>query len=212
MAFIKYINDFLIVEKEFNIEKRLFFAIHYAFAKINKINLDKIKMIVAHEHAPWNCYQYEKHFNSKFVFMLRDPRTTFAGSFRVFQRHKNIPINFQIDMSLLYMVSAEKFFQKMSKKRILILKNEKMHNNLKLEMRRLCKWLDIKFNKSLLHSTFLGKEWIGDSSYLSKIDLKKPYPKNYYKPANVETRWRGVLDKNTILTIETLFEKIMIRN
>ena len=94
----------------------------------------------------------------------------------------------------------------------LILKNEKMHNNLKLEMRRLCKWLDIKFNKSLLHSTFLGKEWIGDSSYLSKIDLKKPYPKNYYKPANVETRWRGVLDKNTILTIETLFEKIMIRN
>ena len=73
--------------------------------------------------------------------------------------------------------------------KILILKNEKMHNNLRLEMRRLCKWLDIKFNKSLLYSTFLGRKWIGETGYLSKVDLKKPYPKNYYKPAYIENRF-----------------------
>ena len=214
-VFKKYINDFLTAEKNLNIEKKLFFAIHYAFAKINKINLDKIKIIVAHEHAPWNCYQYEKHFNSKFVFMLRDPRASFAGSLRIHKRLKNTPINFIFDMSLSYMVSAQKFFKKINKKKILVLRNEKMHNNLKYEMKKLSKWFNIQFNKSLLNPTFLGKKWIGDSSYLSRVDLKKSYPiseQNYYKSINVEKRWRSVLDKNTILIIETVFEKIMIRH
>ena len=117
LIFKKYINDFLTAEKKLNIEKRLFFAIHYAFAKINKINLSRIKIIVAHEHAPWNCHQYEKHFNSKFVLMLRDPRASFAGSLRIYQRLKNTPINFLFDMSLSYMISAQKFYEKIDKKK-----------------------------------------------------------------------------------------------
>ena len=97
----------------------------------------------------------------------------------------------------------------MKNKKILILKNEDMNKNLKSEMKKLCKWLDIKFNKSLLSPTFLGKKWIGESSYISKKDLKKPYPKDYYKPINVEMRWRSVLDKKSILMIETFLEKNM---
>ena len=208
-TFKKYINNFLIMEKKLDIKKRLFFAIHYAFAKINKTNLDKIKVIVANESQPWHCHEYYKHFNSKFIFMLRDPRALVAGSLRMIKRSKNVPINFQMDMILSYLVHARKFFHEMTKKRILILKNEDMHNNLQPEMKKLCKWLDIKFSKSLLRSTFLGKKWIGESGYISKMDLKKSYPRDYYKPINVETRWRSVLDKNSILMIETLLEKTM---
>ena len=209
--FKKYIYEFLKFEKNLDIEKRLFFATHYAFAKINKVNLNNIKIIVAHEHAPWNCYLYKKHFDAKFIFIIRDPRKSFAGSLRIYKRHKDIPINFQIDTDLLYMISAQKFTNAQSKKKIIILKNESMHKNLNVEMRKLSKWLNIKFKKSLLNETFLGKKWIGESAYLSAIDLKKPYPKDYYKPSNVEKRWRSVLDKNTILVIETIFEKIMIK-
>ena len=100
----------------------------------------------------------------------------------------------------------------MTRKKILILRNEDMHKNLKLEMKKLSKWLNIKFNKSLLNSTFLGKRWIGESGYISKLDLKNEYPKNYYKPINIETRWRSILDKKTILMIETVLEEIMIQN
>ena len=210
--FIKYINDFLIVEKEFNIEKRLFFAIHYAFAKINKINLDKIKMIVAHEHAPWNCYQYDKYFNSRFIFMVRDPRATIAGSLRGFQRYKDIPTNFPFDINISFAFSAHKFIQSLPKNKFIILKNEEMHKNLKTQMQRLSKWLNIKFNKSLLHSTFSGKRWLGESSYIGKGDLKKKGPKNYYNLINIKKRWRNFLDKNTILIIETVYEKVMIEN
>ena len=212
LTFIKYINNFLATEKELVFEKRLFFAIHYAYAKINKINLNNIKVIVAHEHAPWNCYQYVEHFNSKFVFMVRDPRAVIAGSLRAFKRYKNIPFNFPFDINLSITLSAQEFCQKMTKKRVLVIKNEDMHSNLKSEIKKLCKWLNIKFNKSLLNSTFVGKKWLGESSYLGKGDLKKQCPKNYYKPINIEARWRNFFDKNTIFTIEAVYEKIMIQN
>ena len=211
-TFIKYINNFLAIEKELDFEKRLFFAIHYAYAKINKVNLNNIKVIVAHEHAPWNCYQYAKHFNSKFVFMVRDPRAVIAGSLKGFQRYKNIPFSFPFDINLSFTLSAQEFCQKMTKKKVLVLKNEDMVNNLKYEIKKLSKWLNIRFSKSLLHSTFAGKKWLGESSYLGKGDLKKKRPKNYYKPINVEARWRNFLDKNTIFAIEAVYEKIMLQN
>ena len=212
LTFIKYINNFLVTEKELVFEKRLFFAIHYAYAKINKINLNNIKVIVAHEHAPWNCYQYVEHFNSKFIFIVRDPRAVIAGSLRGFQRYKNIPFNFPFDINLSFTLSAQEFYQKMTKRKVLVLKNEDMVSNLKYEMKKLCKWLNIKFNKSLLNQTFAGKKWLGESSYLGKDDLKKQRPKNYYKPINIEARWRNFLDKNTIFVIEAIYEKIMIQN
>ena len=136
-TFIKYISIYLAEEKELAFEKRLFFAIHYAYAKINKVNLNNIKVIVAHEHAPWNCYQYVEHFNAKFVFMVRDPRAVIAGSLKGFQRYKNIPFSFPFDINLSFTLSAQKFCQKMTKKKVLVLKNEDMVSNLKSEMKKL---------------------------------------------------------------------------
>jgi hypothetical protein len=209
--FKKYMNDFFKMEKDLNMEKKIFFSIYYAFAKINKININKIKIIVANEANAWNCNKYIKYFNSKFVFLIRDPRATIAGSLRVFKRHKKIPVNFKIDINLSRMISAQKFCQKVKENKILILKNENMHNNLRMEMKKLSKYLGIQFNNSLLKPTFLGKKWIGESGYLSKIDLIKPYPQNYYVQKNIEKRWRDFLNKNTILIIETIFEKLMIK-
>ncbi len=212
LKFKRYINNFLIMEKELDIEKRLFFAIHYAYSKINKIKISNIKKIVAHEHAPWNCRQFEKHFNSKFIFMVRDPRAIIGGSFKKFQASKNLPINFPFDITLSFMISAQEFCQNLPYQKILIIRNEDMVKNLKSEMKKISKFLNIKFNKSLLKETFLGKKWFGESSYLSKIgDLKKKVPKNYYSPHNISKRWRGFLSKNTIFLIETVYEKIMIQ-
>ena len=144
--------------------------------------------------------------------MVRDPRAVIAGSLRGFQRYKNIPFSFPFDINLSFTLSAQKFCQKMTKKKVLVLKNEDMVSNLKSEMKKLCKWLNIRFNKSLLNSTFAGKKWLGESSYLEKGDLKKQRPKNYYNPINIEARWRNFLDKNTIFVIEAIYEKIMIQN
>lgn len=210
-VFKKHIKDYLLVENELDIEKKVFYAIHYAFAKINKINLNKIKTIVTHEHVSWNCYLYNKFFNSKFLFIIREPKKVVAGSIRFNKRYKDIPINYQFDGDLLWMLSANKFIKKLKKKNYFIIKNEDMHKNLKSEMVKLSKWLNIKYSKSLLTETFLGKKWLGESAYLSKVDLKVPYPKDYYKPENIEKRWRSILNKKSILVVETVFEKIMIK-
>ena len=211
--FKKYLNDFVNASDESELEKKFFLGIHYAYSKINKINLKKIKTIVSHEHVPWNCHNYEKYFDSKYIFMMRDPRASLSGCIKAYSWSKKIPIDYYMDHQLSFVVSAQNFYEKMKKKnKILLLKNENMHLNLEKEMKRLSKWLGIKFNKILLKSTLNGKKWIGESNYLAKGDLKKPYPKNYYKKNNVEKRWRNFLNKDQIFMIETLFSKIMIQN
>ena len=209
--FKKYTLSFLNNVKNSNLEKNFFLAIHYAFAKINNIDLSNIKVIVSHEHVPWNCEKYEKHFNSKYIFMMRDPRASIAGCIKAYAKNEKIPMSYYIDHQLSFLFSAQSFYKKM-KRKVLILKNEAMHKNLKKEMKKLSIWLGIKFNRSLLNSTINGKKWIGESVYLSKGDLKKPYPKNYYLPKNVEKRWRSILDKKQIFMIETLAEDIMKEN
>ena len=50
---------------------------------------------------------------------------------------------------------------------------EEMHIDLKKEMVTLCNWLGINFYDSCLEESFLGKEWLGESSYLGVNELKK---------------------------------------
>jgi len=201
----KYIKN----SQEKNLEKKLFFAIHFAYAKIIKKNLKHIKIIVTHEHTAWNCKYYKEYFNSKFIFVIRDPRATFAGSFRTFDRYIHFPESYKMDIVLSFWVSAQKFISESNKKKIYIVKNEKINKNLKTEIKKLSRWLKIKYNRTLLKETHIGRKWHGDSSYLGKFELKKPLPKNYYQPDNVRKRWMGYLDSKTILAIETVSEKLM---
>jgi len=144
---------------------------------------------------------------------MRDPRASIAGCIKAYVGNKKIPLSYYMDHQLSFLFSAQSFYKKMKKGgKILILKNETMHQNLKKEMKKLSSWLKIKFNKSLLSSTLNGKKWIGESVYLSKGDLKKSYPKNYYLPQNVEKRWKSILNEKEIFMIETLSEKIMKEN
>jgi len=210
LIFLKYVKDFFVVEKKLNAEKKLFFSIHYAYAKINRINLDKIKVIVSQEHVPWNCYSYIKHFNSKFIFIIRDPRATIAGSLRKRQNKKK---NFPFDMCSSFMLWAYLFCNEIKKRKILILKNENLNTELKPEMKKLAKWLKIKYNKTLLRSNKPDIHLLSESQYLPKHFFKNKlspnFMKNYYKTSNSERRWRGSLNKYSILIIETVCERVM---
>lgn len=209
--FKRYLKFFFIQSKEKNIIRKIFFGINFAYAKLKKIDLSKKKLIITHEHAAWHCEEYKKHFNVKYVFMLRDPRASFAGSFRTFERYKSLSDNYKLNTVLSFWISAEKFIKSNFKKNVYIVKNEKINNNKKKEIKKICKWLKIKYNQILLKPTFLGKNWHGDSSYLGKFELKKALPKNYYSRANVQQRWIRYLNKKSILLIETLLEKTMIQ-
>ena len=78
-------------------------------------------------------------------------------------------------------------------------------------MKKICKWLNISFSKSLLQPTYFGKIWYGDSAYLGKREQKKPLPKNYYELKNIRKRWKSNLTSNQILDIEMLLFRLMKR-
>ena len=102
-----------------------------------------------------------------------------------------------------------------NKTKIFIAQNEKMHKNLKNEMLKLSKWLNIKFKNTLLQQTVLGQTWFGESSYLQgknqEDDLKKFPPKNFYEPKEIKKRWKSQLADNDILFIESIFKDIFLR-
>tara|TARA_Y100000992_G_scaffold302691_1_gene278475 strand:+ start:6709 stop:7842 length:1134 start_codon:yes stop_codon:yes gene_type:complete len=196
--------------------KSLFLGIHYAFAKVHNIDLDKKKIIVSQEHVPFYCEKYLKIFDPKFIFIVRDPRASIAGSILRMQKHNNDKIySNQFDHIIYTWKFTNLFVEKYKKKsKIFIAQNEKMHKNLKIEMLKLSKWLNIKFKSSLLKQTVLGKIWFGESSYLQgknqEEDLKKYPPKNFYEQSEIKKRWKSQLTENDILFIELIFKDIFL--
>jgi len=199
--FIKYLNN----TKEKIIEKKIFLAIHYSIAKIYRIKILNKKFILTQEDRPNHCSNYLKYFETKYIFVVRDPRATFAGSFRSQKRHGMIR-SYGFDRVLGNWLTAVDFIKDLDKKKFYIIKNERFQGkkNLKREVNKLCKWIKIKYSKSLENPTYFGKKWHGDSSYLSKYESSKALPKNYYLPKNVKKRWKKSLSKQEILDIEML--------
>ena len=197
--------------------KKLFLGIHYAYSKVHNINLKKKKILVAHEHVPFYSKKYLKIFNSRFIFLLRDPRAAIAGSLLGMEKHNSDKIySNQFDHIIFEWKWSEKFVnQEVSNSKIYIIKNELMHKNLKKEMSNLSKWLNVSFKKSMLKQTFVGKVWYGESSYLQGKDqeseLKKYPPKNFYNPIEVKKRWRSKLTDLEISMIEIILKDIFYK-
>ncbi len=209
--FRSYLYNYL-KDNKGELYKRLFFGIHFAFCRLHNINLSKIKCIVIHEHVSWHYKKYDLFFNAKHILVFRNPKASIAGSFYKLRQLNKIGITnaFQFDHVILDMVATFKI-SKENKNNFFILQNEKMHEDLRAEISKLCSWMGINFEEILLDQTFLGKEWKGESSYLAWDELEKKPEENFYNPENVEKRWRGVLNKKEILLIETIFYDYMVK-
>ena len=196
--FIKYSNAN-------NFEKKLFLGIHYGLSKIYRIKILNKKYIFTQEDRTSHCPSYNKYFKTKYILVIRDPRPTFAGSLTM---HKfwNLHKTYSFDRLLGNWLLADQFFKKDKNNKVYILQNEKFQGILKLrkEMKKLSKWLNIKYSKELNKPTYFGKVWHGDSSYLGKNEQKKPLPKNFYNLKNVTKRWKSKLNDEQILDIEML--------
>jgi len=199
-----------LLNNEDNLYQKIFYGLHYAFCMMYKIDTSKLKCIVMHEHVTWHYYKYDLYFNAKHILIFRNPKAAIAGSiYKLRQLNKIGKVNaFQFDHIILDMLSAYKIF-KMDNKNFLNLQNEIMHSDFKGQLNRLCNWLGIDFEKSLLNQTFLGKEWKGESVYLAWDEVDEKPNEEYYLEKNVEKRWRNVLNKKDILLIETIFYDYM---
>ena len=115
-----------------------------------------------------------------------------------------------LEFSFSFLFHSIKNFTHFYKDKLYLISNEKFNKDLAKEMKKLSKWLQIKYNSSLLRQTFLGEVWYGETSYKSKNDLNKYVEKNYYDQKNVKRRWLDYLNDEEIKIIEILFRKIFI--
>ena len=212
--FKKYLSFWLNKTKITDNHKKVFYGIHYAFSKIYKIDLRKKKILVCQEHVSFYCNEHVKMNNVDFIFMVRDPRASIAGSILRMSKHNSDRIySNQFDQIILIWKWAEKFvLKKKINNKIYVSRNESMHKNLKKEMLNLSKWLNIKFTKTLLQQTVLGKTWYGETAYIQgkdqEDDLKKYPPKNFYHAKEVRKRWKSVLSVSEIKIIEIILKKV----
>ena len=212
--FEKYLYSWLNQTKINDNHKKVFYGIHYAFSKIYKIDLKKKNILVCQEHVSFYCNEHIKMHDPNFIFMVRDPRAAIAGSILRMEKHNSDKIYAnQFDQVILIWKWAEKFVIKNNyNNRIFVSRNESMHKNLKKEMVKLSKWLNIKFEKTLLKQTVLGETWFGESAYLQgkdqEDDLKKYPPKSYYYQNEIQKRWKTVISINEIKMIEIILKKV----
>ena len=197
--------------------KRIFYAIHHAFAHCKNIDLHSKQLIVVHEHVPWYAKDYETLFAPKFLFVIRDPRAALAGAWIRQRRPNHGKFDaYRFDHTLFYLTYFMWFFNHCKKCHprfpddFYFIKNEEMHYNLLGEMTKLARWMNIEFEPTLLEETFSGKVHYGESVYLAVDDLTKPPPDDYYLPANIEARWRSALTVVDIKKIEWLAHDIFV--
>tara|TARA_B100000401_G_C52408426_1_gene532337 strand:- start:143 stop:592 length:450 start_codon:yes stop_codon:yes gene_type:complete len=84
-----------------------------------------------------------------------------------------------------------------------------MHKDLRHEMTKLANWMNIDFSETMLKQSFMGINWLGESSYLAKDELHELPPANFYDPIEVKKRWSSVLTKKDIIFIEVIFDQFI---
>ncbi len=165
----KFLYNFnLLNKKNINFKKiliNLHLAYNYTLRKKNK----KIKLIFLHAHHYKNL---KKIGNFKFenIYSYRHPISIISSGINAFMNSKKNLI--YTSKSLYFYIErtlVEPFFVDTNYK-INLVRLETLHTENSNFMRKICKLMDIKFNKSLVNSTFNGKQWWGDS-----LSNKKKY-------------------------------------
>jgi hypothetical protein len=211
--FKKHLNDFLLNSGLQNNEENLFRGIQYAFCCLYNLEFKSLKILLAQEHVPWHSEKYIKNLDAKFVFIVRDPRAAIAGSWK--RQQENAGLNkldaLHFDKINFYWFYSYDFYKKYLPQNIIkIMINERMHLDLEAEISQLCDWLDIEFLPVCLEQSFMGIEWLGESTYLAVDELSEKPPEDFYLPENIEKRWRSRLSIKDIQMIESIFDQIFI--
>ena len=94
-----------------NFEKKIFLGIHYSLSKIYKIKILDKKYIFTQEDRTNYCPLYNKYFKTKYILVIRDPRATFAGSFKMHE-FWNLHKTYSFDRLLGNWLIADQFFKK----------------------------------------------------------------------------------------------------
>ncbi len=187
----------------------VFYALHNAYYRAKDIDLSGIDILVAHEHHPFVFDDIRNDFpGSRFLVINRDPRASLGGSFhqleKAFGHLPDYYFNFNVEIWMQAIRNWKQIGRKLPFDRYKVVLNEDLHANLEEEMRGVSEWLGIDYSPILEKCTFSGREWVGESAYMTS-DNKYPQPVDeFYLPENVKKRWMSVMSRKDIVVAELL--------
>jgi adenylylsulfate kinase len=192
----------------------VFYALHDAYCFARNIDISTKRVLIAHEHVSLAFDQILDDFpHARFLVMNRDPRASLGGSYHqlanVIGHLSDYMFNFNIEIWMQAIQNWKKYGRKLGPDRFRVVLNEAMHADLEKEMREIAEWLGIDYSPVLLKCTFSGREWVGESAYMTS-DNKYPQPiDEFYLPENIRKRWMSVLSRRDIAVIELLTGDVM---
>ena len=191
----------------------VFYSLHQAYFLAKNIDLSCVRVLVSHEHLPYQLLEALADFPQAGVLqIIRDPRAVFAGSWRWsindFGYLRDYYFNFDIEDWMQGCENWKKHGSRLGAK-YKVVRNKDLHEQLESQMRQISKWLGIDFSPTLLKCTFSGKQWEGESAFMT-ADNKYPQPEEeFFKTENVRKRWMKELSRKEIVMIEFLTRKSM---
>lgn len=181
--------------KESPSAKKLFLALHYAIGTYYSIDLSRIKYIYVHEHTlDFNKFNLQNSLslfpNTHILCIIRDPRAnhisinnwmnktiqTKSGTWKV-----NKFENRYSDFCWKWYKNGLSTISKQSKY-YTIIRLEDIHTHREYFLKTLCNRLSIHYSNTILHSTFLGKNWSGDEFSPQIEGFRKSNTFNQWQP------------------------------
>ena len=102
--------------------------------------------------------------NLKILLTLRDPLVSLSSAINHFLNYKKGITMSPRGLNEILRIHFNTFNDlHFLRKKIRVVKLEEKHNNSIITMKKICKFLKIKFVNSLLKSTYHGKKWWGDA-------------------------------------------------
>ena len=178
-------------------KNEFFFKLYETYHKILKRSFKDIKALVHHSHTYNATKSFIKDFpECKILFTIRDPRANLKSgilSWGNFQnKYKTINHIFfylrRIRNDIIYAL-------KIKNKKIFIKLEE---SNLLSTKKKICHFLNVKYDKKIMISTVAGKIWNGDK--LSAFKSKGKFNKKI-----IDNNWRTYFTKKEVLILNVLY-------
>ena len=157
--FFEYLNN-----KSLTLKKNIILGIYYAYAKTHGIKLTNKKILLLHPHEKKICIRFKKIFpESKFLIPIRNPIKVYYSIITINKKKSRLinenyyPAGQLIDLAK----GLDEFYD--NNFDMLIIKFEKLKDSLKEQMIKICKYINIQYEDTLLKSTFGGYKYWGNT-------------------------------------------------
>lgn len=143
----------------------------------------------------------------KFIQVIRDPRDNFSSLKSGYKKYykkigesKKMLLSSMINRALLDFETIDYNYKLLGKENFYFLKFEELVSNPKTQLKKICKFLRVKFNNILLLPTVLGKNVRGNNFEGKKL----------FKISGLNVgKWKKRLDKSEIEIIEFYFKSVL---